>query len=152
MTDYSKLSDAMMGNYNAANQAMNLTPQEQALYQLHLSNLWGNGGVNNPDGSRSTLYQMTASPDGSNYYTVPTVSNGQILPPDVAWQQAQQQGLSQYPSYPSPEAADARYMQMHGYMDQDTGAYFGVRNGPTAAQQFDPSDPLNSALFAAMTK
>jgi len=36
-------------NFTAATREMELTPQEQALYQRHLSNLYGPGGVDNPD-------------------------------------------------------------------------------------------------------
>ena len=62
----------------AAHQAMNLSPQEQALYQRHLDNLKGPGGVDNPDGSRSTLYQTSVDIDGKTY-NLPTVYDGKIL-------------------------------------------------------------------------
>jgi len=40
-------------NFDAANKSLNMTPQEQALYQRHLTNFYGTGGVDNSDGSRS---------------------------------------------------------------------------------------------------
>jgi delta 1-pyrroline-5-carboxylate dehydrogenase len=43
------------------------TPQERSLYQRHLTNLTGPGGVDNPDGSRSTLFQATVDHDGKTY-------------------------------------------------------------------------------------
>ncbi len=130
MADLQKLAQALMGNYDAANKSLGMNPQEQALYQRHLTNLWGSGGVDNPNGSRSSLFQMsTQGPDGRTY-NLPTVYNGQILPPDAAYQQAQQQGLQNFPSYGSGDEAEARYQQMHGFMDKDTGAFFDVRRNP----------------------
>jgi hypothetical protein len=93
----------------------------------HLANLWGPGGVDNPDGSRSSLYQVGfIGPDGRQY-NVPSVYNGQILPPDDAIARAKQSGLSQFPSYATPQQAEARYQAMHDYMDRDTGDYFAIR-------------------------
>ena len=46
---------AFPSNFDIAVKEMNLTPQEQNLYQHHLSNLLGPGKVNNPDGSTSTF-------------------------------------------------------------------------------------------------
>jgi glyoxylate carboligase len=115
-----------MSNYNAAVSQMQLNPQEQALYQMHLSNLYGTGGVNNADGSRSSLYQTTFEIEGKNY-VIPTVWGGKILPPDQALQMAKQYGLDKFPSYGSDEEAEARYQQMHGYMEKDTAAYLQGR-------------------------
>ena len=118
-----------MSNFQAATQQMKLNPQEQALYQMHLQNLYGAGGVDNdgsdpnlPAGSRSTLYQTTFEVEGKNY-VVPTVWGGKILPPDQAFQMAQQYGLDKFPAYPSDQEAEVRYQQMHGYMEKDTATY-----------------------------
>ena len=68
-------------NLPQAEAAMNLSPQEQGLYLRHLSNLYGPGGVDNPptpdnpEGSRSSLYQ-TVEPHNGQYYNIPTVWNG----------------------------------------------------------------------------
>ncbi len=119
-----------MDNYNAANSALSLSPQEQELYQRHLSNLYGSGGVDNPhDGSRSTLYQMSFGSNGK-YYNVPTVYNGGILSPDDAIAAARSQGLANFPSYSSEEEAEARYQAMHDYMERDTSQYFNTREPP----------------------
>jgi hypothetical protein len=115
-----------MTNYNAANTQLKLNPQEQALYQMHLQNLHGAGGVDNPDGSRSTLYQTTFELDGKNY-VIPTVWGGKILTPDQAQQMAKQYGIDKFPSYGSDQEAEARYQQMHGFMEQDTAAYMKNR-------------------------
>ena len=118
-----------MSNYKAAVAQINLNPQEQALYQMHLQNLYGSGGVNNlpdaqnPQGSRSTLYQSTFEIDGKNY-VIPTVWGGKILPPDQALQMARQYGLDKFPSYGSDKEAEARYQQMHGFMEKSAQAYF----------------------------
>jgi hypothetical protein len=122
-------------NFLAAMRAMNLTPQEQALYLRHLQNLYGAGGVDNPDGSRSSLYTMNVQMDDGRSYNIPSVYNGQILPPDrsvvdtrpSAIGNALALGLNNFPSYPSGFAAENRYQQMHNYMDRDTGAYFRSR-------------------------
>lgn len=105
-------------NFLAANTAMQLNPQEQAFYARHLQNLYGPGGVTHPDGSRSTLYQTSVG-IGDKYYNLPTVYDGKILSPDDAIARARQQGLDNFPSYPTEEEAEARYQQMHGYMEND---------------------------------
>ena len=121
-----------LSNYNAANAAMKLSPQEQNLYQMHLTNLYGLGGVDNPptpenpQGSRSTLFQATVEVEGKTF-VIPTVWGGKIVPPDQALELAKQYGLEKFPSYDSEEAAQSRYDQMHGYMEQDTGAYLRNR-------------------------
>lgn len=106
---------------------MKLTPQEEAMYRLHLSNLYGPGGVDNPDGSRSTLYQVGFTADDGRTYNVPSVYNGQILSPDNAIARAYSSGLGQFPSYSSPFEAENRYQRMHGYMERDTNAFLRNR-------------------------
>ncbi len=105
---------------------MKMTPQEQALYQMHLTNLTGPGGVDNSDGSRSTLYQITVQ-FGDKTFVLPTVWNGKIVSPDQAIQMAKQYGLDKFPAYSSEQEAQARYDQMHDYMEQDTSAYLKNR-------------------------
>lgn len=131
-------------NYNAANAQMGLTPQEQFLYQMHLRNLYGPGGVDNPDGSRSTLFQSVQEHNG-RFYNVPTVWNGAIqtqpyttpdgrnfqVPNDTALANIARIGWDAFPSYATPEQADSRYMKMHGFMDRDTSEFFrGRSRGP----------------------
>lgn len=136
-------------NLEAADAAMNLTPQERALYQRHLTNLYGSGGVDNPDGSRSTLYQTVEEHNG-RFYNVPTVWNGRVetqpwtrpsdgktfsIPSDVAMANIKREGWDNFPSYASPEEADARYEQMHSFMEKDTADYFAqlaARSGATS--------------------
>jgi hypothetical protein len=119
-------------NYNAANTALKMNPQEQALYQMHLTNLHGPGGVDNPpdaqhpQGSRSSLYQTSVEIDG-RVYNIPTVWNGKIVSPDQAVQLAQQHGLDKFPSYENEQQAQSRYDQMHDYMEKDTRAYLTNR-------------------------
>jgi hypothetical protein len=109
--------------YEQAHAALQLTPQERGLYERHLANLNGPGKVAHPDGSISTLYQMSVTGPGNRVYNIPTVYNGKILHPDEAIRNADQQGWETFPSYPDQATADARYQQMHGYMDQDVGNY-----------------------------
>ena len=113
-------------NFKAADAAMKMTPQEQALYQMHLANLHGPGGVDNPDGSRSTLYQITVQV-GDKTYVLPTVWGGKIVSPDQAIQLAKQYGLDKFPVYGSDQEAEQRYQQMHNYMEQDTASYLKSR-------------------------
>jgi hypothetical protein len=126
--------NAPSAHMNAAAQTMHLTPVEQALYQRHLDNLWGPGGVDNPptagnpQGSRSTLYQTNVEIDGKNY-NLPTVYDGKILSVDEAIARAKAQGLDNFPSYATPQAAEDRYQQMHGFMDQDATDYYAKRGG-----------------------
>lgn len=144
----------MQQNMQAATRQMFLSPQEQSLYARHLTNLWGNGGVNNPDGSRSSLYDVDFTGPDNRQYNVPSVYNGQILSPDAAIQRAFQSGLSQFPSYPSVDAAEGRYQAMHNYMDQDTGNYMGVArvNGYPLYPTLDNGAPQNTQLLAALAQ
>ena len=144
-------------NRNAAQVEMNLTPEERALYQRHIDNLNGPGGVDNPDGSRSSLYQTVEEHDGK-FYNVPTVWDGKIqtekwtdpksgktfdIPNKTALDNINKTGWDKFPAYATPEQADARYEQMHGYMDKDTGAYLAGRGQPQAPQQ--PQQPQSAA-------
>lgn len=103
---------------------LDLTPQEQFLYQHHLDNLVGPGGVTNPDGSRSTVLQMSTDQDGQTF-NLPTVWNGQELDPQGALAQVGRTGWSHFPAYPDEAAAEARYAQMHRFMDADVASAYG---------------------------
>jgi len=116
-------------NLAAADAAMKLTPEEKALYQRHLSNLTGPGGVDNPDGTRATLFQTTAEHDG-RFYTIPTVFDGKILwdkgtadPAAAAVEKVKQIGWDKFPSYNTEAEAEARYQQMHGFIEKDTTSF-----------------------------
>jgi hypothetical protein len=116
-------------NLDDASKDLKLTPEEQYLYKQHLDNLAGPGKVMQPDGSVSTLLQaVVTGPDGK-FYNVPTVWDGKTHTPQEALAHAQADGLSKYPSYATAEEADARYEQMHDYMEKDTGAY--LQDHPT---------------------
>ena len=117
-----------------ADNAMHLNPQEKALYQRHLTNLNGPGGVDNPNGSRSTLFQANVEVNGKNY-NIPTVYDGKILTPKDALARAKAQGIDTFPSYPDEDTAEARYQQMHQYMEKDTGDYMAQRNAARKTPQ-----------------
>lgn len=136
------------GNFDTATKALNLNPQEQALYQRHLSNLYGSGGVDNPDGSRSSLYQAVQEHDGK-FYNIPTVWNGkretepythpatgQVMdvPNKTALDNVNKAGWDKFPSYATPDEADARYDDMHKFMEQDTGQYLQGKTSPSGGQ------------------
>lgn len=114
-------------NFEAANTDLKMTRQEQDLYQRHLGNLYGPGGVDNANGSRSTLYQ-TSVEMGGKFYNLPTVYDGKIVTPDEAVDRARAQGLSKFPAYSTQKEAEDRYQQMHDYMDRDTARFLGMRN------------------------
>ncbi len=107
-----------MANFNAAHDALKMTPEEQALYMRHLANVRGPGGVDRPDGSRSTLFQMSVQM-GDRIYNIPTVWDGKIVPPAQALKLAHMEGIEKFPSYPTTDEAEARYEAMHGYMEKD---------------------------------
>ncbi len=117
-------------NLGAADAALKLTPQEKNLYERHLKNLNGPGGVDNPDGSRSTLYQAVVEGDGK-FYNIPTVWDGKILPVPQAIQRAAQVGWDKFPSYKTAAEADARYEAMHKFMERDTADYLKKRPAPS---------------------
>jgi len=129
-------------NYNQANADMKLTPQEQALYKRHLGNVAGPGGVTNPDGSRSTLYQASVERDGKTY-NIPTVWGGKIVPPEEAIKLAEAQGFDQFPSYGSAAEAEARYGRMHGYMEKDRAT--------ATPRELHEARALHAALQARIT-
>lgn len=132
--------DASEDNLTKATRELGLTPEEQALYRQHLANLWGEGGVDNPDGSRSTLYQAVQEHDGK-FYSIPTVwdgkrevepwtrpSDGKVfdVPNATALANVEKKGWDKYPAYADPDVADERYAKMHDYMEKDTNSYFNV--------------------------
>jgi hypothetical protein len=100
---------------------LQLTPQEQYIYQHHLGNL-ARGGVRQPNGDISTFLNTTVD-FGGRTYVLPTVWDNQIVDEDTAIQRAQAAGLQNFPSYGSVEEAEKRYQAMHGYMERDTSAY-----------------------------
>jgi hypothetical protein len=142
----SQFPPPVSGNSIAAARDLNLSPQEQALYARHLTNLGGPGGVTNPpdaqnpQGSRSTLYAGVEPHDGK-FYNVPTVWDGkrEVQPYtrtdgstlDVANPTAlanvAKAGWDTFPSYATPNEADARYQAMHDYMEKDTADYLKGR-------------------------
>ena len=120
------LDEVDQSNLEAAKSDLKLTPEETALYERHLTNLYGPGGVDNANGSRSTLLQTNAEIEGKTY-NLPTVYNGKILPPKEAVQKAIKEGLDRFPSYPSEDEAERRYSAMHDYMEKDTKAFLASR-------------------------
>ena len=116
-------SDEYYKNMTAADTAMSLSPQEKDLYQRHLDNLNGFGGVNNANGSRSTLFAATMGSEDKTY-VVPTVHDGQILSGQQLRDKINEIGIDKFPSYSSQGEADQRYDQMHSFMEKDTAEWF----------------------------
>lgn len=112
--------------------SMKLTPQEQHLYQHHLDNLNNRTFVRNDDGSVSTLYQTSVDIKGRTY-NFPTVWDGKLLSPhDAVERSIQDGGLDSWPSYPSVDAAETRYEDMHKILEQDVSAIDQVSSGTRA--------------------
>jgi len=108
-----------------------LTPQERFLYQHHLDNLstaGRGGGVIHPNGDISTVYQAVVAGPKGRFYNIPTVWHGTIVPVRTAMDFADRVGMENWPSYPTPELADQRYMQMHDFMARDVDKY--LQNPP----------------------
>jgi len=122
-------------NYTAASREMQLTPQEQYAYRHHLSNL-ERGGVPNDDGSISSFLNLTTEINGKTY-VIPKVWDNKILPDDQAEQRAIADGLEKWPTYPTWQEGDARYMQMHNYMSRDTESKLNARSN----RPIQPTDP-----------
>lgn len=121
------MTSAFPSNLPSATAGMNLTPQEQALYAYHLRNLYGQGKVENPNGSISTIYQAVV-PHAGRYFNIPTVWDGKITDVPEAIKRASAEGWQNWPSYPSPQVADSRYSRMHEYMGEDTYNWAQRRN------------------------
>lgn len=121
---------ATRGQFEAAQRDLALSPQESALYERHLSNLGGPGGVDNKDGSRSTLYALTANIDGKEYI-IPTVQGGKIMQPKEAIEAAKAEGLGNFPSYATAKEAEDRYQKLHQYMERDTSDFLRQREAAT---------------------
>ena len=98
---------------------LGLSPQELFLYQHHLGNVQSGMQLNNADGSTSTVLQMVVDGPGGKFYSIPSVWDGKALTEPEARKRAAQVGWDKWPSYRTPEEADARYMQMHDFMARD---------------------------------
>jgi hypothetical protein len=107
---------------DVATKRLGLNEQEQFLYQHHLDN-YAKGGVQSAGGTKtSSLLAITVgSKDKSDpkTYVVPTIWDNKVLSKDEAIQRADDLGLEKFPSYDTREQANARYSQMHRYMDED---------------------------------
>lgn len=101
---------------------MNLTPEEKFLYNTHLQNLNGTGKIVHPDGSISSLLQMSFEQDGK-FYNIPTVVGGKQLAPIDAIKAAEKVGLDKFPSYSSADEAEARYNALHDFLGRDTADF-----------------------------
>jgi hypothetical protein len=115
-------SDAVKDNFVAANENLKLTPEERFIYrEVHLTNLYGKGGFTNKDGGRSTVLATTAEFDGKTYI-IPTVYDGKQVSNEEAVKRAKEVGIDKFPGYATRKEAEARYGQIHQYMDADAAA------------------------------
>lgn len=119
MADPDNWQSRLTRGYYQASEALKLSPQEQYLYMHHLNNLATGRAVKNADGSISTVLQRVVGGPNGRYYNIPSVWNGRILGAKEATMMSSQMGWGRWPSYSSPDEADARYMAMHKYMNDD---------------------------------
>jgi len=103
---------------NLAKRHLQMTEQEQNLYQHHLDNL-RKGGVRMPQGGLASLQAITASIDGRSYI-LPTIWDNKKLPHDEAIKRAEESGLDKFPHYRNDREATTRYFKIHEFMDRDT--------------------------------
>jgi len=113
-------------NYLLAQEALGLSPEEQNLYQHHLSNMANYAQVYNQDMTGSTLLQITAQGPNGRFYNLPTVWDGRELPPVAGRDMAvARQGWNYWPSYATEAEAQARYDAMHQFLSRDRALYGG---------------------------
>lgn len=110
-------------NLEAAHKELGLNKQERDYYIRHLKNMHGPGGVDNEDGTRSTVLTQVSKYD-DRHYLIPTIRDGKVLDPGekmsaTANRLAEEEGLENFPSYPSEEEARERYNAIHKFMDLD---------------------------------
>lgn len=98
--------------------SLGLTPQELYLYEHHVGNTLTKP-VKNKDGSTSTVLQRVVDGPGGRFYNIPSVWDGKILGEQDARRRAAAQGWQNWPSYATPDEADARYELMHQLMSMD---------------------------------
>ncbi len=148
--------------------ALNLTPQEQHLYEHHLDSLHNGNLVRNEDGSTSTLYQIGTQHNGRDY-NIPSVWNGKILSEREAIKKAigDGRGWDYWPSYPhdsslpdteegwAKQPSEVRYQAMHDAMEQDIagpsqepfGVHVGTEGSPEMAGQAPHSIASDAPRF-----
>lgn len=136
-------------NFNDASNILALTKQEKNLYQYHLNNLTGSGGVDNPDGSRSTVKGMTVEMDGKTY-VIPSIYKGKELTTDQAIENAKRIGIDSFPSYDQQDLADIRYRAIHDYFDKDVKDLQDYRKSSKPSNQ-NPWDTLMPKSMASKT-
>lgn len=131
--------------------AMVMSPQEKHLYDTHRDNLLGPGGVDNPDGTRSSLFIKTFDIDGKTY-TLPTVYDGKVVSDQEAINRAHQIGIEKFPAYANPQKAQDRYMQLHQYMEQDTQNFMKARDElQRRFRDMPPPGSMNPAKASPMS-
>ena len=105
--------------------------------ELTFDRRWSPISLDNPDGARSSLRQATVQV-ADKVHSIPTVRNGQFLEGPDAIKAAEAEGWDKFPSYANHDQAEARYGQMHDFMDKDAQAYFADRPGQGRQIQMTP--------------
>lgn len=128
-------------NLRTASENLKLNARERKLYERHLANLYGPGGVKGEMGNINTLMATTVGFNGRTYL-IPTVWDGKILSDEKAIVKAKQMGLRNFPQYKSVAEAQARYSKLHDYMDMDVEQY--------ATAQASATEPLPQVAYSEL--
>lgn len=109
-----------------ADKNLRLNKRETRLYERHLDNLYGSGGVDDGLGGRATLLSDIVS-EGGRYYIVPRIWDGEVLKKDEALKLARKESLRRFPAYSSKAKAEARLRDIHEYMDMDSEVWLSAQ-------------------------
>jgi hypothetical protein len=134
-----------ISNLQKAQRNLKLNKRETRLYERHLTNLYGSGGIDNGLGSRATLLTQTVTEKGRTY-VIPTIWDGKVLGPEQALKRARKEGLARFPAYSSVEKAEKRYRDMHEYMDMDGERYASQYQNTNTTASYSPPPPAMSEL------
>lgn len=102
----------VMKHFDAANEQLKLTPQEQGLYYRHLKSVWGAPGAQAP------MIEMAPNVDGKTY-VLPAAHEGKALTAELALERAKAEGLERFPAYGSSDEAARRLADLKRFMERD---------------------------------
>jgi hypothetical protein len=135
-----------------ADRNLRLNRRETRLYERHLDNLYGSGGVDDGLGGRATLLSDIVS-EGGRHYIVPRIWDGKVLSSSEALKMARKESLRRLPAYSSKAKAEARLRDIHEYMDMDSEVWLSaqVTTPPVPSKAQRPAVPKDWLVAGAKT-